>query len=99
MEVPVKFQPENSRDKRCKEFIAKYITTAENLEISFCLERTVVKLASSAISIPRFKLTSTVKGLDQQFLKGATVYISLVRVLLLRKFSFSFDLGAFFVWL
>ena len=96
LEIPVKFQPENSRDRRCKEFIAKYITTGDSIEIALSIESTVIKLASCTVSIPRYRVFYKVDGMDKQFLTGCTGYISILRTFLTQKLDFTFTFGACF---
>ena len=94
-EIQANFQPENPHDKRCKEFIEKYLLTGEHLNVSLSLERTVIKLASSAISIPRFKLACTIEGLNKAFIPRSTLYISICRAVVMREIDLTFDFGTF----
>ena len=96
MDVPIKIQSKNYHDKQWKEFTVKYITTEESIELVYSLEKIVIKLGSSMISIPHFRSTVTVLGMNKQFVTGGTAYLSLLRAPLRRKIEFTFNFGAFF---
>ena len=91
----MKIQPKNRGDEKCKSFTSRYITTREMLEFHLALTKTLIKLASSTISIPLFRVAITIIGIDKRIVMGVTGYLSLCRAPLRKTCEFTFDVGAF----
>ena len=91
----MKIQPKNHGDETCKNFTSRYITTREMLELHLCSTKTLIKLASSMISIPLFRVATTIIGIDKRIAMGVIGYISLLRAPLRKTCEFTFDIGAF----
>ena len=91
----MKIQPKNHGDEKYKNFVTRYITTREMIGLHLSATKTLIKLASSTISIPLFKVATTIVGVDKRIVIGTTTYISLLRTPLRKTCEYTFDLGAF----
>ena len=91
----MKIQPKNHGDEKCKNFTSRYITTGEMIELRLSLTKTLIKLASSTISIPLFSVATTIIGIDKRIAMGVTGYLSLLRASLRKTCEFTFDVGVF----
>ena len=91
----MKIQPKNYGDEKCKNFASRYITTREMLEFNLSLTKTLIKLASSTISIPLFRVATTIIGIGKPIVICGVGYLSLLRAPLKKTCEFTFDVGAF----
>ena len=92
----MKIQPKNYGDEKCKNFTPTYITTREVLELHLSLTKTLIKLASSTISIPLFRVATTIIGIGKPIVVCGVGYLSFIRAPLRRQCEFTFNLGVFF---
>ena len=90
----MKSQPKNHSDEKYKNFVTRYITTREMIELHLSATKTLIKLASSTIFIPFFRVATTIIGIDKRIVMGTTAYVSLLRAPLRKTCVFTFDLGA-----
>jgi hypothetical protein len=94
LEAITQFQPEDPQHTECQEFVKDYITTNRSLEISCNLTGTIIMLGDShRVSIPLFSVRTSVEGINKQFLKEITAYISIIRTPLTTKIGFDFEIG------
>ena len=91
----MKMQPKNYGEEKYKNFTSRYLTTGEMLELHLSSTKTLIKLASSTIYIPLFRVATTIVGIDKRIVMGVTGYISLLRAPLRKTCEFTFDVGAF----
>ncbi|RXW23634.1 hypothetical protein EST38_g2230 [Candolleomyces aberdarensis] len=91
-ELHTQFRPEQPRNSECQDFVKDYITTDHSLTVIYNLTGTVIKLgATQTVSIPPFRVESSFKGINKQFFKGISAYISIARTLISKRISFDFD--------
>jgi hypothetical protein len=89
----VQLKPDVPTSDAWKQFITDYLMTAKYLPLSFTLTGAVINLPSLPVSIPRFVMHSTVRGLNIQVVKSATVSVSPFSALLTKKIKFKFRVG------
>jgi hypothetical protein len=93
-DVHTQFRPDDPKNSECQQFIKEYITSDHSLTVSYNLTGTVIRLgATRTVSIPPFRVESSFKGINKQFVKGVTAYISIARTPISKRVSFEFDFG------